>query len=492
MMSIFSSALSRVITIILSLVSLPLSIVYFGTDRYGVIITITAIVTFMQLLGLSMASVVSVIGSQLSSLELNKILLKKINKLFFPYILTLSLFFSIAYKPVWHFLINNFYNGKIEDSYYAQIFLYLGLNLLLSLIFAIFQSFFISIKKIYISNIYQLITSLFNYIILILAIKCSLDIKQYFLLLLLVNIFIGVISIAHVFYLFKDINTDILKLSNMEVNKLSYRNIYITAITSTVILVISLILTQTDSLLIPYFMSASDLVKFSVLFKVITYEYIVYNIIFSTIVPYLGTWFHQGKWDEINKVYLKLLIMSGVIGISVIYVNTVYLKDIINFWLKKSIYIDINILIMLSIFLFINGIYSVNYIIYSTFNVKRKQMILISFIEPICKVCLSYIFIKNLGLIGAPISVLVQGFFVTLPITSLCLKFFSDNRVIIKFDLIIYIFIIVFFEVIGLRFIIMSDILVIRYLLSTVYVIILLIILDFIRKKLNISLNMKE
>lgn len=491
--TIFSSMISKIITIGLSIISIPMSIRYFGNENYGSMIIVLSLVNFMQLLGLSLGGVVNTIGAQLATEYKNDILLKKILKHFLPFICIVLFTFISFYPEFWSYIVKTFYAGKINEVEFEKVFFYAGLNILLSAVIVIFQSVFNAIKKIYIVNIYQLIGTIFSFGALVFTVNKKLSMENYFMIIFMLNLIIGLISIIHLILLLFFNKEKKVILEENDILKLRYRNIYITSFSATSIAIISIIISQTDYLIIPYFLNNADLVVFNISFKFISYELIVYSIIFSSVIPHIGEWFHNEKWDEIKNMYDRVTIISICLGFLVVSFNMIFLKDFVNVWLKKSVEIDIIIIMLLSVYFFCFGLYSANYIIYSTFNVKRKVMIILSVIEPLLKIFISYILIKHFALIGAALSVMILGLVVTLPITSVSLRYFSENKVTINAKIISASFFLLVLEIISLYFISNINIFKIKYFIGlTETLIILIVFLIFIQKNMKIEILRKK
>jgi O-antigen/teichoic acid export membrane protein len=212
----------------------------------------------------------------------------------------------------------------------------------------------------------------------------------------------------------------------------SNRNICITSLMLTIAAVISTITGQVDSLMIPHFLSNRDLVSFSITFRVITYEMLVYHILFAAIMPSIGKWFFsQNEWGSICATHKSVFRCSLSIGLGVGYFNVTYLRDILHLWIGDRITIGQNSIFVLSLYFVVFGLHSANYAVYSCFNVKRKTQIAVSFIEPLLKIVISYFLIKEFGVAGATYSILLLAALVTFPLTTVMLYFLSDKRVML-------------------------------------------------------------
>src|SRR3990167_208650 len=80
----------------------------------------------------------------------------------------------------------------------------------------------------------------------------------------------------------------------------SKQNIAITSLTALSITIISLIINQVDVLIISYYLTKTEVVKYSILAKIIGLEILLYGVFFGAITPLIAKWYRQNNFDKIK------------------------------------------------------------------------------------------------------------------------------------------------------------------------------------------------
>lgn len=423
---LLSGLVVKVLSMVILFFSIPLFINYFGTENYGSLVTVTAFTSFLSLLNLGVPSAISTIGMQLAKEQ-------KVNKLF-----QFTFAAYLAYTTILLvilFLVGSFFSDFIENnilkvSFTLPIYFLAILYICSNSILAYMQAIYSALHEIHIANIYAGLLTLLPILSLFIVCKHNGDVVFYFQILACLNFGLGIIS----FLLYsRNRTTESLDLSQSDLIRLSTKNIIITAITATVITIVSLVINQFDTLVVSYYLSKDIVVQYSILNKVISIESMAYGLIFSSILPLLSNWFAEQNYDLIQQAHKKMLILMSVIGGAVVIGNMLFFEIFVSAWVGHSVFAGFLPILLYSIFSYISCLYSVNYITYSSFNIGRKLMVLAAIVEPTIKIILTLYLTSKYGLVGTLLSVVLLAALVTFPMTSWFLTKLSGGQITMSF-----------------------------------------------------------
>lgn len=424
---VVSGLLLKSLSMVVFLLSTPFFIKYFGTADYGLLVAITALSSILSLLHLGIPSAVSVIGMQMAAgSKVNRLF----NKLFSAYVVYTAAVLALM------IFVGYLYPGLLEKLLKTKLSLpvtFLGMLFVCSnSVASLMQATYTALHKVHYANLQAGISSILPLLSLYLTMRHAESIVFYFQCLAGSNVALSIISMAYYNYIRKDDKT--VALSDGDIVRMSNKNIAVTAITATTITIVSLVLNQFDTIVVSYNLTKENIVQYSILNKIIIIESLGYGLVFSSVLPLLANWFADKKFYLIEESHRRLQILMSVLGGASIIGNVLFLEIFISAWVGSAGYAGFLSVLMYSLFSYISAIYSVNYVIYSSFNTGRKLMILAAMMESIVKVTLTICLTRTLGLNGTVLSCVLHAGFVTFPLTLWFLKKLSSGKIRISYQ----------------------------------------------------------
>lgn len=409
---------------ILSFLIIPIYIQYFGTNDYGSIIVLTTAITLTSILNLGLPNAIATIGAQSFTYQKVYYLFKTT---FFRYIIYLFLCFLLL-----TFIFNQFnafiFHSLLKSSFTLDHSFFLISLILATALTSYIFSLFIALHKLHLSNLMQGFATLQYPFALYFTIMLEENIQFYFSLASLfawLNILIFLLIYLKI-YAPKE-KTE----SHSDVFH-SNRNILVTSFTALSITIISLIINQIDVLIISYYLTKPEVVQFSILAKIIGLESLLYGVFFGTLAPIIGKWYRQNNFEKIKAMHLTAVNLMSVAGGIILLGNMLFMHKFISLWVGQEHYVGVLNTIIYSLFIYLFGMYSINFITYSSFNIKRKTTLIISIVEPSIKIILSILLTKFYGISGTIFSTFLLALFITFPITTLMLHNFSNQLILLN------------------------------------------------------------
>lgn len=419
-----SGLLIKVGSAILSFLIIPIYINYFGNDDYGSIIVLTTAITIMSIIHLGLPNAIATIGAQSFTHQKVYDLFKRT---FLPYIVYLLLCLIILTFILEQFNILVFSN-MLKISFTLDHVFFLVLIIIASVLNSYIYSLFIALHKLHLSNFIQGLTTLQYPFALLITILLKENIQFYFFIISLFACF----NILLFLFLYLKFFTPKEKIQSTSDYFQSNRNIVITSFTALSITIISLMINQIDVLIISYFLTKTEVVQYSILTRITGLEVLLYGAFFSSLSPLIGKWYRQNDFEKIKLIHHSAFNIMSVIGGIIILGNLLFMHKFISLWVGESQFIGTFNVLMYSLFIYLFGMYSINYITYSAFNIKRKATLFASLIEPSIKVVLSISFTQYFGVTGTLMSTLLLALFITFPLTTLFLHNFSNRSILLN------------------------------------------------------------
>lgn len=406
---------------ILSFLIIPIYINYFGNNDYGSIIVLTTAISIASIINIGLPSAIATIGAQSFTYTKVYYLFKST---FFSYIIYLFLCLLLLTFLFGHF--NTFiFDSLLKSSLTINHPIFLALIIIASAISAYIQSLFTALHKLHLSNVIQGFATLQYPLALLITIFFNENIQFYFSIASLFAC-INIIIFLFIYLKFYIPGEEVESPSDYFHSK---RNIAITSLTALSITIISLIINQVDILIISYYLTKIEVVQYSILAKIIGLEILLYGVFFSAITPLIAKWYRQNNFDKIKLIHSVSFNIMSVIGGIILLGNILFMQNFITLWVGESQYIGTINVLMYSLFIYLFGMYSINYITYSSFNIKRKMTLIASMLEPSIKIILSILFTKYFGISGTLASMLFLGLFITFPLTTFFLYNFSNGLI---------------------------------------------------------------
>lgn len=399
---------NTIIASIISFISVPIALNYWGNELYGVWTILMSFSTYIAASGLGIDSATGFLMTKNPNLEEKVSILKKGIKLLICCSLFSFLILSILtiIIPDWFRII-----GKMDESNYpiakiaACIFISgIIINLPLSAVSTSLASF----EKAYYGTLVNTVQNILSFITILITVKLKLSLPFYVLLFSLINIFGNLVRFFIVLYTIKikrKSSNDLLKHEISEDN--SYKNILKMGINMSLYGTALLLVPNLSNLVISNNIDVKSLVPYSLSYKLFIVVVGFIQNVTNSMTPLLGAEYGKSNWEWIKINYKKLfhvfvpLTIFGLLGVVWLSKPFIYIwtGDIKN-------YAGDLISILLSIY-FLGALLShINHIIINAFNYTNKIWI-VSWSDGIIFLLSSSLLIKFIGIASVPLGLVL-------------------------------------------------------------------------------------
>jgi O-antigen/teichoic acid export membrane protein len=370
-LNLVSSFGGTAISIIIGFISIPISLNYWQTEKYGLWALIISVSVYLSLsnLGLNAAATILMTKNPNVASKL-KILKKTFNILIISVIVFFIAFLLLnVYSKNWIMFL-----GKIPENSKNETFstcLILGVFFFINLPFSLISSGFQAFQKIYIENVFAIFLTVFNFFNLLLVIFLKGNLVTYAIIYGTGTLLFNIIKASYFyFYIYKKVKKEnkVLNKQDFESYETSYKNIFNTGIRYFLIVTASMIVVNTDYLVISNFLGVEKVTSYSVTLKF--YQLINSLILLTTssLLPIMAKELGNNNWNWINNVYERMLIIMSFVGGLIWIGGVLFIKDIIFLWTGKIGYAGIITVFFLGGYSYLLSMVNLNAGIMTSFN----------------------------------------------------------------------------------------------------------------------------
>lgn len=433
MFTLISGLGGVVFSILLNLVTIPISLNYWKADRYGIWVLLTSILLYLGMTNLGLNTAASVLMGKNPKIVDKMIILKRSLLIL---LISVGIMFIAFYAlnlvtKDWINMIGKIPNNLKEETYSACVILVIFY--LLSLPFSLLSAVYTGFQKVYLENVFNIALNIINFLVLILVIILKGNLIYYSILW-----GISLVSFNLIKYLFfyfsiyrkmsKDMNYE-KSTFNIETE---YKTIFFTGIRFFFIGIASTIIWNTDILVISNYISIKSVVPYFITFKLFS---IVYGVIFQvcgSIMPLLAKEYGNNNFDWTNKIYSSFLILIAVVGGATWIGSVLFYRDFITLWTSSSSYAGLPVVIALGGYSYLLGMSVLNSGIVNSFNYSSLTPF-VAWGEAIIKIILSIWLGKFLGLAGVAIGTFLGSLFSQSWVLPILIQKRSEGKMIYDF-----------------------------------------------------------
>ncbi len=441
--------LSTITKSVLSFITIPLIIQYFGKVEYGLWAFIMSLVAYLSLVNFGIPYSSGVLIAKLSNSYEKYIILKK-SFIFLSLIvlifLSILIFISVSLPNVIYIL------GKIPEDilYKAKIFVFWMfffylIKIPLTIIFNAFTAF----QEIYITKLYELFIPVIQLITLIITMLLSKDIIFFAILSNLIIIITHVIACIHFFIKHKDIKVH--KAYNA--NNVSSKEILKSGFYFFQTGIIGIVIFNTDNFLISHFLGISYIAAYSVASKINIMFRDIFTQICGVLNPMYGKAYSESNWSWMQKTYEHTTIILPIIAGFFWILNIVIMKDFITIWTgDESLYGGHLLIFALGAYGYVLASSVIHYSILVSLNYINKS-VKISWAEAILNLVFSIILMQYFDIAGIALGTLSANFLTQFVFLPYIISKTTDNRLKYKLDNVLKHFLLVIIPVILISYV---------------------------------------
>jgi O-antigen/teichoic acid export membrane protein len=425
-LTIYSNLIRTIIISVIGVVSVPLTLKYFGTEKYGVWSVINSFVVFLSMTNLGLNAAASILINKNSNyLSKITILKKSLNMIFVALPLTLIALALFNYIfPEWIKFINS--PQAIEDEAKVATIIMIVFSILM-LPFSLITSAINGFQKNYIENVFGVIGAVFSLLGILLVVYLKKDLIYLAFVISFTGLGLNIIkTIYFKYFIFKKLDIESQK-EEEDNEETSYNVILVTGYRCMFGAIASMLVLNADNIVIAKFMGAEYVTPFSVTFKLYTIIFSLIYIFNSAIVPLIGR--NITNRDYIKKLYDKTFLTITIIG-GLFWVGTLaFGKTLIYLWVGKEGYAGMFVLLFLGAYSYVFSIVNLNYVIINTFN-HIKGIVFVTWLEGGLNLVLSIILCKYYGLAGIAAGTFLGTFLSPFLLFPLVLKKRTENLIV--------------------------------------------------------------
>jgi O-antigen/teichoic acid export membrane protein len=425
-LTMYSGFLKTLISSLIGVISIPLTLKYLGTDKFGVWSLINSVVIFFGISNLGLNSAVSILMNKTSDYLFKMKILKNSIKVLFvvtPVLLLMLIIFHNIH-PNWIIFFNAPKLLENEAKCAAMIMIIFSI---LQTPFTLISSAINGYQKNYIENIFGIISSFIILICIVVVIQMKKDLIYLSLLISLLNLVLNIFKTLYFkYFIVQKNNTNTGKNEDPNINY-SYKLILTTGYRAMLGGIASMLVLNMDNIVITNYLGVSYVTSFSITFKLYT---IIFSLIFvfnSALVPLIGINVHDN--GNIKKIYNKSLILITIIG-GLCWVGTfAFGKALIFSWVGSEGYAGTMALFFLGAYSYVFSIVNLNYVLINTLN-HLKNIVYITMLEGLLNLFFSIFLGIKFGLVGIAAGTFLGTFLAPFIIFPIVLKKRTNNVIV--------------------------------------------------------------
>lgn len=431
--TLFSSFGGLVISLVLGVLTVPISLHYWGKELYGIYALINSIIIYFSISNLGLNAAANVLIGKNSNVSVKWCIFKR--SIFMGGV-SISLF-GLAFVMLnlvthkWVYFIGEIPHRYFSETYWSIIFLvvFFLVNNILSMVDSILYGF----QKLYVQKFFEIFVNIFTFLSIILTIYLKQNLVFFVICVNSVKSISYIIKAIYVYYIIykpnvvkDDFNVSLLSIS--EKQDTAYQTIFGSGIKFFIVGIAAMVVWNTDNLVISHFMSVDLVTPYSITFRLYTICFSIIFIINTSFLPIISKELGQNNWALISKIHNALIVLMSVIGGLVWIGGILFLKDIIQVWTGLNGYAGSMVVICLGGYAYLLSIINVNANMLNTLNFV-SAVIWVGWLEAFVNFTASVFFLKYYGLGGVALGTFLGallGPWVWLPF-SIVKK--SNNRI---------------------------------------------------------------
>lgn len=402
--NIVSSYAHIILSVLLNIMYIPLALHYMGAERYGVWVVLITLINYLTLANFGVpTAVTNLMALSDNNDEKADLLMRgfKILSLICIVVLAISLtiYFVMSYFTSWL----NSLSTEIRTSSIILIVFFI-----LRIPFQIATAAFTANKKIFIGKIYDLLTIVFTFVSLLICIYFKQDLVFLAILsgivLLILNVlgFINALKIVE----FKNYTSPLIPIQN--------RDIYKPGIALFAAGMGSLIIWNTDNIVVSKYLGFQEVAVYSTAFRLFSFGYMSFNLIYGVLIPFYGQYFKSKSWDKLQSLFNFNLVIIPFIAICVWLVGWLFSKDIIVLWLgNDKLYAGSKLYFLLGAYGLVLGYVGVMFNLLTSLN-QLKSLFYITISEAVINLGMSIFLVQFYGIEGVAMGTLLASIIVPL------------------------------------------------------------------------------
>lgn len=391
------------ITNLLSVVTVPVTLGYFGADRYGALALVMTLVNYLSITNFGIPTACAVLAAksidrreQLATVFRSFFLLAGIS------LAVLLLFLLLTLYPGWIIILGRIPTGISGEVSRAAF--WTAVLFLLNLLGAPFLAGFIALQKVHVERFYSTISTNSYAIALLGTILFKGNLADYAIArggLVLLCSLAGTVHFMSGYRENRKIIGDGLRklLHSPHDKESSAGSILSSGGRMFFVGLASLVVWQTDNLVISHFFGVGTVTPYQVTFKLITMLFILFTAVNPAVSPHYGRAWATGDTGWIMGTYNQIARVSSILG-GLVWIGTLaFAEPVVTIWAGSAAYAGGLVVFALGGYGYLLSLVSAHAALLSSLNLVRN-LPLISWAEAGANLALSLLLVRILGVGG--------------------------------------------------------------------------------------------
>lgn len=407
-----SSYAGVLITNLFAVVTVPVTLNYFGADRYGALALVMTLVNYLSVTNFGIPTACAVLAAKsLDRREQLAIICRSFLLIAGIALAVLALFLTVAGYPGWVAVL-----GKIPLVIFTEVrraAFWTAVLFLLNLLTAPFLAGFIAIQKVHVERFYATLVTNSYVVALAGTILLKGNLADFAIARGALVLLCGCAGACHFLFGYRE-NRAIMSdgwrhvLQTPASQESTAHAILASGGRMFVVGLASLLVWQTDNLVISHFYGVGAVTPYQVTFKLITMLFIIFTAVNPAISPHYGRAWAGGDTAWIDGTYNQIARVSSILG-GLVWVGSIaFAETVIDIWTGPASFGGAMVVFFLGGYGYLLSLVSVHAALLSSLNLVRN-LPRISWLEAGVNLPLSLLLVRWLGVGGVALGTFVAS-----------------------------------------------------------------------------------
>lgn len=430
LLSMFSGFAGLVISTALGLVSTPLSLGYWDTERFGLWAIILNLAAYLNVSNFGVSTAAGFLVAKNNDIRDKRLILARSLRILLVSIAIcgLALFALFACVPGWTGILGQVPERLLPEArntvYVVVAFFLAGLP------FTLLSGIINGFQRAYVENIFSFLSTIGLFASLVLTIALKGDLVLYATL----NGSLGlVLAAARCVYIFRSGIMRQLREARREPSEIPagdsrYSLLISTSLRFFLIWVAATLVWNTDNFVVSSVIGLSEVTPYSITFKFFNLMFSTIFVLNNSVLPIMGREIGNENWEWITRTYQRLIRIVASFGGLACVGGIAFGHDFILLWTGPKGYAGPLILLFLGLYSYLLSMVNLNSSLLSAFN-YTKGLPFFALLEGLVKIGSSILFGKIIGLSGIALGTLLGSLLVPTITGPALLTKRSGNRI---------------------------------------------------------------
>ena len=392
-----SSYGTTIVSILVGLISVPISLHYFGPVRYGIWAVISSVIAYLSLSNLGISTAAQALIAKASEpFEQWAVLRRSLFLLLISSAIVLIIVLGIAYfYPGWVAAL-----GKIPanlEGEAAEAGIAIAILFLLNLPLTVFSAGFTGLQEVYWERFYASLTTVAGLVALILTVfVLKGNLVTLALFRGIASLSVSIICASHFLFTHSKLRQEFDKPINKE---FSANSIFTSGIRFFVIGIAAMVVWNTDNLVISHFLGAEMVTPYTVTFKLFTLGFSTFIAINGALWPMYGHSAGKNHWEWVQQTYNHTVHLLPILGGLLWIGGIAFAREIINLWAGSDAYGGLLVVFALGGYGYTLSLVNSHATILNALN-RTKNMVVFGWLEAAFNLGISLALVNVLGIGG--------------------------------------------------------------------------------------------